>query len=102
MAKKQLTPEEKVAQEAKAKAEQEAAAAQANAEGDAGTTDPIGENPKDEKESGDISTEMRKRIEQAFKEFPTSDQLYYDGNDLFFAQVKSKMTVLKRTDFITN
>jgi len=73
MAKTPLTPEEKAAQASAKKAAQEANA----------------------KECG-----MNERVKKVFEEYPLTDRLYSDGEELFFSQTKPEMSVYKRADFL--
>jgi len=87
MAKTQLTPEQKAAQAA-AKAEQ---AAKKSAEAAA-----------QEAENSGKASGLNEKLKEAFKNYPTAERLYVDGEgELFFYQVKEKMTVVKRADFFT-
>ena len=45
--------------------------------------------------------DLDKKIKQAFKNFPTADRLYTDGKEVYFSEIKPKMTVIARVDYQT-
>ena len=50
----------------------------------------------------DKVTSIKEKLSTTFKNFPTADRLYHDGENVFFSQTKPQMTIITRAEFEKN